>query len=240
MITRIIRQLQNEENDLNHRRVLRHRQGDRRALFVCEDWNVIATVRAPGAEAELAGLDNVLVLHLDVRNLDNIHAAVEAGIARFGRIDVLVNNAGYGQYGIFEGIAREKVQEQFEVNVFGVMDLTRALLPHFRKNRSGVIINISSGAGFYTVPMISLYCASKFALEGFSEGLAYELASQNIIVKIVEPHGGVTSTSFNERAARHRATDTALTDYDDFVTRMGKTFKKCRTPAPPARTTWPG
>ena len=196
------------------------------ALFARAEWNVIATVRTPGGGTELADMPNVLVVPMDVRDLASIHAAIDAGLARFGRIDVLVNNAGYGQYGIFEGIAREKVQEQFDVNVFGVMDVTRAFLPHFRKNQSGVIINISSGAGFYTVPMISLYCASKFALEGFSEGLAYELASQNITVKIVEPHGGVTSTSFNERAARHRATDTTLSDYDVFVKRMGESFAK--------------
>ena len=77
---------------------------------------------------------------------------------------------GYGQYGLFEAIPREKVQEQFDVNVFGVMDVTRAILPHFRKNKGGSIINLSSGAGLFTLPMISLYCASKFALEGFSGG----------------------------------------------------------------------
>ena len=101
-------------------------------------------------------------------------------IARFGRIDALINNAGFGRYGLFEAIPREKIQEQFDVNVFGVMDVTRAILPHFRKNKGGMIVNVSSGAGIFTLPMISLYCATKYALEGFSESLAYELASQNI------------------------------------------------------------
>lgn len=80
------------------------------------------------------------------------------------------------------------------------MDVTRAILPHFRKNQAGGIINISSGAGLYTLPMISIYCASKFALEGFTEALAFELESQNIFVKSVIPHGGVTATNFSSRA----------------------------------------
>ena len=80
---------------------------------------------------------------------------------------------------MFEATAREKVLEQFAVNVFGLMDVTRAVLPHFRANRSGVIVNMSSGAGVFTLPMLSLYCASKFALEGFSEALSYELADLN-------------------------------------------------------------
>jgi len=83
--------------------------------------------------------------------------------------------------------------------------VTRGILPHFRSNKEGVIIKVGSGAGILTLPMISLYCASKFALEGFSKALAYELASQNIVVKLVEPHGGVASTSFNERSARDQA-----------------------------------
>src|SRR6202000_1046774 len=103
-------------------------------------------------------------------------------------------------YGLFESTPPEKVREQFDVNLFGVMDVTRALLPHFRANRAGVIVNVGSGAGVFALPLISLYTASKFALEGFSESLAYELLSQNITVKIVEP-GGVTSTRFGERSA---------------------------------------
>jgi short-subunit dehydrogenase len=127
---------------------------------------------------------------------------------------------------LFEAVPREKIQEQFEVNVFGVMDVTRAVLPHFRKNKGGTIINVSSGAGIFTLPMISLYCASKFALEGFSEALAYELASQNIVVKIIEPHGGVTGTSFNERSARDQAKSPSPADYDDFVKRTGEAFAR--------------
>jgi NAD(P)-dependent dehydrogenase (short-subunit alcohol dehydrogenase family) len=193
-------------------------------LFAGNGWNVVATMRKPTAETELARLNDVLVTRLDVQDRDSIKPAIEAGIARFGRVDALINNAGYGQYGLFEAIPREKILEQFDVNVFGVMDVTRTILPHFRKNKGGLIINISSGAGIFTLPMISIYCASKFALEGFSEAMAFELASQNIVVKLVEPHGGVTTTRFSERAARDDAGNTSLTDYDNFVARTKAAF----------------
>lgn len=184
--------------------------------FAREGWNVIATMRRPGEEKELSQLDGVLVTRLDVQDRATIAAAVEAGIARFGRIDALVNNAGFGLFGLFETTTPEKIAEQFQVNVFGVMDVTRALLPHFRQNKGGVILNISSGAGVFTLPMLSLYCASKFALEGFSEALSYELASQGIIVKIIEP-GGFLSTNFGQRSGAEAAQNGALADYDAFV-----------------------
>jgi len=192
--------------------------------FAEEGWNVVATMRDPAAQDHLKAAENLLVTALDVTQPASIAAALEAAIARFGKIDVVVNNAGYGQYGLFEAISAEKIQAEFDVNVFGMMNVTRAVLPHLRANKAGIIINLSSGAGVYTLPMISAYCASKFALEGFSEALAYELASQNIIVKIVEPHGGVTDTAFNERAARDNAVDPTLVDYEPFVAQTRKAF----------------
>ena len=171
--------------------------------FAGNGWNVVATMRSPDREKDLASLNDVLVTRLDVQDRDSISAAIEAGIARFGKIDVLINNAGFGLFGVFETISREKVQEQFDVNVFGVMEVTRAILPHFRKTKGGLILNISSGAGIYTLPLISLYCATKFALEGFSESLAYELTSQNIVVKIIEWAGSSAPISASE-AARKR------------------------------------
>jgi NAD(P)-dependent dehydrogenase (short-subunit alcohol dehydrogenase family) len=178
-------------------------------------------MRRPDASLEA---DNLLVEKLDVQDVDSIQHAVDAGIARFGAIDVLLNNAGYGQYGLFEALSREDIQTQFDVNVFGVMNVIRAVLPHFRERKSGVIVNVGSGAGIFTLPMISLYCASKFALEGFSEALSYELASQGIGVKLVDPHGGVTSTRFNERSAQSAAASAALKDYDSFVARTSEAF----------------
>jgi NAD(P)-dependent dehydrogenase (short-subunit alcohol dehydrogenase family) len=200
-------------------------------LFAARGWNVAATMRNPEHGAALAALDNVLVARLDVQDQASIEAAVAEAIGRFGRIDVLINNAGYGLFGVFEATPREKVLEQFQVNVFGMMDVTRAMLPHFRANRSGVIINISSGGGVFALPMISLYCASKFALEGFSESLSYELAGLGILVKIVEP-GGVISTNFGQRSGAEAAHAKDLQDYAPFVGGAIEVFAGLRAHAP--------
>ncbi|WP_044562259.1 SDR family oxidoreductase [Azospirillum sp. B4] len=195
-------------------------------LFADRGWNVVATMRTPDTH-RLPARENILVTRLDVLDPASIDAAIAAGITRFGAIDVLVNNAGFGLFGVFEATPRPKVMEQFAVNVFGVMDVTRALLPHFRQRQTGVVINVSSGAGIFTLPMISLYCASKFALEGFSEALSYELASVGVTVKIVEP-GGVTSTRFGERSEAEAATATDLADYRPFVAAVQETFTGLR------------
>ncbi|WP_374652437.1 SDR family oxidoreductase [Dongia sp.] len=196
-------------------------------LFAARGWNVIATMRRPEADAGLSNLPNVLVTRLDVQDPASINSAFAEGLVRFGQIDVLVNNAGFGLFGVFEETAREKVLEQFAVNLFGLMDVTRALLPHFRARRAGTIVNISSGAGVFTLPMISLYCASKFALEGFSEALSYELAGLGIGVKIVEP-GGVTSTSFGQRSGTEAAAAAAIPDYVPFVAASNAVFADLR------------
>lgn len=197
-------------------------------LFANNGWNVVATMRRPELEQDLVRLNDALVARLDVQDRATIAEAIEIGIGHFGRIDALINNAGFGLYGPFEATPREKVQEQFDINVFGVMDVIRGILPHFRNNKSGLIINISSGAGVFTLPMLSLYCASKFALEGFSESLSYELASLNIIVKIVEP-GGVISTNFGKRSSDEAAHNLALADYDAFVAGANAIFADLRT-----------
>ncbi|KAJ7051227.1 short-chain dehydrogenase reductase SDR [Mycena amicta] len=200
-------------------------------LFHSLGWNVVATLRAPSSAHELFNVDDqqrMLVLRLDVQDLASIQSAVDEAISKFGKVDVLVNNAGYGLGGLFEAIPREQVQEQFDVNVFGVMDVTRALLPHLRANTNGaVVVNVSSGSGFWAMPMTSMYNASKFALEGFTEALSYELASQNILVKSVIPHGGVTSTAFNSRFAAAAANDpTLLASYGPFMKKTGEIFGK--------------
>jgi NAD(P)-dependent dehydrogenase (short-subunit alcohol dehydrogenase family) len=196
--------------------------------FAAQGWQVIATMRDPAAGADLASAHkNILVARLDVQDLASIDSAIAEGIARFGAIDAIVNNAGFGLFGIFEGASREKIQEQFDVNVFGVMDVTRAILPHFRARRSGTIVNVSSGAGVFGLPMISLYNASKFALEGFSESLSYELASQGITVKIVEP-GGVLDTKFGARSSDEFGNAMVPAGYEDFVAATGKVFEGLR------------
>lgn len=194
--------------------------------FVEQGWNVAATMRKPEQAQELAALPTVLVSRLDVQDEGSIQSAIDAAIARFGKIDVLVNNAGYGQYGPFEAVPEQKVHEQFDVNVFGPMRTIRCILPHFRANGEGTIINISSGAGIFTLPMMSMYAASKFALEGFSESLSYELGSQNIAVRIVQPHGGVTNTDFNARSAASNAADPTLSSYNEYAAKIGAAFKK--------------
>jgi NAD(P)-dependent dehydrogenase (short-subunit alcohol dehydrogenase family) len=197
--------------------------GKATALYFAErDWNVIATMRSPEKGTELTRLDNVLVARLDVQQPETITAAIGQGIDRFGQVDVLVNNAGYGEFGVFEAATEEQVRSQFEVNVFGVMNTIRTLLPHLRERKQGMIINISSGAGRFTLPMLSLYASSKFALEGFSEALSFELAALNIVVKIVEPGG--THTNFTN-VSFGRSSNHALPEgYGPFVEAAGKQF----------------
>jgi len=192
--------------------------------FADRGWNVVATQRKPERESALAHRANVLLSRLDVADEDSIDEAVAKGIARFGTIDVLVNNAGYGQMGLFEALNPEQIQQQFAVNVFGVMAVTRRLLPIFRRQHCGVIVNVSSGAGLFTLPMISMYCASKFALEGFSEALSYELAALGVGVKLVIPHGGVTDTHFVERQSDTMAEKRDLIDYAPFIEKTRQAF----------------
>jgi NAD(P)-dependent dehydrogenase (short-subunit alcohol dehydrogenase family) len=198
------------------------------ALYFAErGWNVAATMRAPDQEKDLAAKNGVLVTRLDVQDPESIERGVRAALDRFARIDALVNNAGFGLFGIFEATSREKIAAQFAVNVFGVMDVTRAVLPHFRAAGGGVILNVGSGAGVFGLPMISLYCASKFALEGFTESLSYELAALNIRVKMIEP-GGVVSTNFGKRSASEAAGNVAPPDYDRFVAAANQVFAGLR------------
>ncbi len=194
--------------------------------FSSQGFNVVATMRDISAGEEFKELSNVLVTRLDLEERASIETAIAEGIERFGKIDILVNNAGYGLYGVFEAIPREKLQQQFDVNLFGVMDTIRAILPHFRKNRGGTIVNLSSGAGHFTLPMISAYCASKFALEGFTEALSYEMLALGIGVKLVIPHGGVAETSFQQRSAADFARDGTPAEYDAFLERSIATFAR--------------
>jgi NAD(P)-dependent dehydrogenase (short-subunit alcohol dehydrogenase family) len=183
-------------------------------LFQQQGWNVIATMRNPANETELTKLDNVLVTQLDVLNPNSIAKAVSGGIQKFGKIDVLVNNAGYGAYGILESFSREQIIRQFNTNVIGLLDVTKALLPHFRANKSGIIINISSIGGKMTFPLGALYHGTKFAVEGISESLSYEVDEFGGKVKIVEP--GAIATDFAGRSMDF-SNDEALTEYQPIV-----------------------
>ncbi|MBP6182963.1 SDR family oxidoreductase [Flavobacterium sp.] len=190
-------------------------------LFNSEGWNVIATMRNPEKEAELSILSNVLITRLDVLDLDSIDNAIQKGIQKFGKIDVLLNNAGYGAYGPLESFPRERVLKQFNTNVIGLLDVTRAILPHFRQNKNGTIINISSMGGKMTFPLGSLYHGTKFAVEGISESLRYEVEQFGCKVKIVEP--GAIATDFAGRSFDFNH-DEKLKEYNDIVTKVTTVF----------------
>jgi NAD(P)-dependent dehydrogenase (short-subunit alcohol dehydrogenase family) len=158
--------------------------------FAKSGWNVAATMRNPEKETELTLFPNIKVFKLDVTHIDTVTNAVKDAIAAFGTIDVIVNNAGIGMYGALELTDEAAIDQQFEVNVRGVINVIRAFLPHLRANRAGKIINISSVMGISTaLPLGSLYNMSKFALEGLTEGLTFELKPLNIDLYLVEPGG---------------------------------------------------
>ena len=186
-------------------------------LFQEKGWNVIATMRKPEAEKELSRLDNVLVTRLDVTDTASIQTAVTEGIERFGRIDVLLNNAGYGTYGPLEATPSEKIRRQFDTNVIGLLETTKAVLPHFRANKEGTIVNISSIGGRVTFPLGSLYHGTKFAVEGLSEALSFELETLGVKMKIVEP--GVIKTDFDGRSFDFNK-DESMVEYQDVVNKL--------------------
>jgi NAD(P)-dependent dehydrogenase (short-subunit alcohol dehydrogenase family) len=183
-------------------------------LFQSKGWNVIATMRNPENETELTTLDRVFVTKLDVLDLASIENAVHEGIRKFGKIDVLVNNAGYAAYGPLESFPRENIIRQFNTNVIGLLDVTKVLLPHFRGNKSGLIINISSIGGKMTFPLGALYHGTKFAVEGISESLSYEVEQFGGKVKIIEP--GAIATDFSGRSFDF-SNDETLAEYQPMV-----------------------
>ena len=156
--------------------------------FARRGWQVIATMRTPDkAPADLRDQANILVLRLDVLDGASIADAVAATLRAFGQLDVLFNNAGYAIAGAFEAISPAQVQQQFDTNVYGVMNVTRAVLPHFRERKGGLILTTTSVGGHIAFPLYSIYNATKFAVEGFMEGLQYEVKQFNIGVKTIVP-----------------------------------------------------
>ena len=166
--------------------------------FHREGWNVGATMRSPADGQELSQLSNVHVTRLDVTDQESITTAVAEVSERFGSIDVLVNNAGFGAYGPLEITSTETIRRQFDTNVIGLLEVTRAVIPIMRSQGDGVIVNISSMGGRMAFPFGSLYHGSKFAVEGISEALAYEMMTLGIKVKVVEP--GAVATDFGGRS----------------------------------------
>ncbi len=190
-------------------------------LFQAKGWNVIATMRDPGAAGKLEALDRVLVPRLDVTDTGSIAEAVSAGMQRFGALDALVNNAGYGGFGPLEAAPSDSIRRQFETNVIGLLEVTKAVLPIFRAQRAGVVVNISSMGGRIAFPLGALYHGSKFAVEGLSEALQYELGEIGVRVRLIQP--GMVKTNFGGRSLDFN-NDERLVEYQSLVSKQRVAF----------------
>ncbi|HYX55563.1 MAG TPA: SDR family oxidoreductase [Nitrososphaeraceae archaeon] len=160
------------------------------------------------------------VIQLDVNDDTSIRNSIEKVISEKQRIDLLVNNAGYGLVGAFEDLSVEEIKSQFETNFFGVIRLTQQVLPIMRKQKSGTIVNVSSGAGLIGFPGMSAYVSSKFALEGLSESMSYELEPFGIKIVIIEP--GVIRTNFKKNAVMSKKSldDSFISPYSSIIQKM--------------------
>jgi len=163
--------------------------------FLARNWKVIATMRTPDQEI-LPASPHLRVLALDVTDANSIRQAIEAA----GPIDVLVNNAGIGLLGALEGLSMSTIREIFETNTIGTMAMTQAVLPQFRQRQAGVIVNVTSTVTLKSLPLLSVYTASKAAINAFTESLALELEQFNIRVSLVLP-GRAPDTRFGENAS---------------------------------------
>jgi len=174
---------------------------------------VAVTSRTSGAFDDLVEVhgDAVLPIRLDVTDRTAVDAAVQRAVDHFGRLDVVVNNAGYGLFGMVEEVSEQQAREQVEVNLFGPLWVVHAVLPHLRAQRSGHIIQVSSIAGVFSLPGLGVYHASKFGLEGLTASLAAEVKDFGIKVTLVEPAGYATDWSGPSAVHADR-----LAAYDDF------------------------
>ena len=205
--------------------------------FARNGWRVAATVRQPGQEQSFVSIPNVKLYALDVTAADQVEAVFKQVTNDFGTIDVVVNNAGYGVDGAFEAMDDEIIRKQFDTNVFGLMRVTRAAIKTMRPQKAGTIIQISSMGGKITFPLYSIYHATKFAVEGFTESLQYELSLFNIRLRLVEP--GPIVTDFYGRSRKFIAPP-ETSDYDGFIEKFnladGKVLKNAEGPEVVART----
>jgi len=190
-------------------------------LFAERGWKVIATMRRPENATELTGVSGITVLPLDVTDRAQIETAARQAV-ELGGVDVLFNNAGYGLAGPLEGVSDEKLTRQMETNLLGVIRTTQAFLPHFRERQAGLIITTTSIGGLMTFPFNSVYHATKWALEGWSESMAFELAPHNIRIKTVSP-GGI-KTDFAGRSLD-------LVAHPAYAEQLQKVFAVFRDPA---------
>ncbi|GGG92809.1 SDR family oxidoreductase [Pedobacter zeae] len=166
-------------------------------LFHNKGWQVIATMRSPEKETELSQLPNVTLLALDVTDPQQINAVADKVSEAF-ELDVVFNNAGYGLSGALEAISEDQLLRQINTNLLGVIRVTKAFIPYFRTRGKGLFITTTSLGGLIGFPFSSLYHATKWALEGWSESMAYELKSINVGIKVIEP--GAIATNFMDRS----------------------------------------
>jgi NAD(P)-dependent dehydrogenase (short-subunit alcohol dehydrogenase family) len=195
---------------------------------------VAATARDPKTLDDLVQQfgDKVLPLRLDVNDRDAVFTAVKDAHDRFGRLDVVVNNAGYGQFGMIEEISEAEARAQFDTNVFGALFVTQAALPYLREQGSGHFLQVSSIGGISAFPNIGIYNASKWALEAFSQSLAAEVADFGISVTIIEP--GAYGTDWGGSSAKHAEPNPA---YDTFREKAAEQRKaRAGNPGDPVAT----
>jgi NAD(P)-dependent dehydrogenase (short-subunit alcohol dehydrogenase family) len=187
-------------------------------LFKSKGWNVVATMRSP--EKATSWSDGLFVRPLDVTDRASMQRATDESLAKFGNIDVLVNNAGFALAGPVEGASPEDIRRQIDTNVVGLIEMTQLVLPAMRKAGGGVIVNLSSVSGLIAGPLTAPYNATKYAVEGFTEALQYELGLHRIRVKLIEPGGSKTNFVGSSLAkAVHPA-------YEPLTTNMITTMEK--------------
>ncbi len=176
--------------------------------FLNQGWRVVATARRPETLGAWRRSENVITLPLNITNSGSVQTAIADALQRAGSLDVLVNNAGVGLAGPLEAIPLSDVEQHFQTNFFGAVRMIQEIVPIFREQRHGVIVSVSSIVGRLGMPFLSPYCAGKFAIEGLSESLCYELRPFNIRIKLVEP-GGI-KTKFRQVFAQHSAYEPGL------------------------------
>src|SRR5436190_11178135 len=201
-------------------------------LFQTKNWKVAATMRSPEKAEDLQNIVDVECIKLDVTDPDSVREGIRSALDKFGRIDAIVNNAGFAVVGPFEAASDEQIEQIFQTNVFGIMFMCREILPIFRKQKRGTIVNVASMGGRMTFPLYSLYHATKWAVEGFSEALQYEVSEFNIKIKIIEP--GPIKTDFYTRSMSV-AKKEGLTEYDNFVARALPNLQRAGETAPDGR-----
>ena len=166
---------------------------DTALLFQAKGWNVAATMRTPEKAKQWTQPAGLFTPRLDVTDRVSMQAAIDETVAKFGGIDVLINNAGFGLLGPLEGASPDDLRREIDTNIMGVIGMIQLVLPLMREARSGVIVNVSSIGGRMTLPLFSAYHATKFAVEGLTEALQYELQEHGIRVKLIEPGGSKTN-----------------------------------------------